>query len=157
MICFEITRLGTDKLKHFTEISNLGEKHCTHHSTCQLKKGRLRKYWLYIIPNMGLSCNSSSVGMDFLHSFMSGLSQPACLWARVATVLTVIVYAFYNVIITDCTLLLNKPFQNFCLIRLRLKKIKNNLNFKLRWETLHTLDLTSQFKGPIIYIDCNSH
>ena len=27
---------------------------------------------------MGLSCNSSSVGMNFLHSFMSGLSQPAC-------------------------------------------------------------------------------
>jgi hypothetical protein len=28
---------------------------------------------------MGLSCNSSSVGMDFLHSFMSGLHQPAVL------------------------------------------------------------------------------
>ena len=27
---------------------------------------------------MGLSCNSSSVGMNFLHSFMSGLPQPAC-------------------------------------------------------------------------------
>ena len=27
---------------------------------------------------MGLSCNSSSVGIDFLHSFMSGLPQPAC-------------------------------------------------------------------------------
>ena len=26
---------------------------------------------------MGLSCNSSSVGMDFLHSFMSRLPQPA--------------------------------------------------------------------------------
>jgi hypothetical protein len=31
-----------------------------------------------IIINMGLSCNSSSVGMNFLHSFMSGLPQPAC-------------------------------------------------------------------------------
>ena len=28
---------------------------------------------------MGLSCNSSSVGMDFLHSFISGLSQPVVL------------------------------------------------------------------------------
>ena len=28
---------------------------------------------------MGLSCNSSSVGMDFLHSFMSGLPQPGVL------------------------------------------------------------------------------
>ena len=27
--------------------------------------------------DMGLSCNSSSVNMDFLHSFMSGLPQPA--------------------------------------------------------------------------------
>ena len=27
---------------------------------------------------MGLSCNSSSVGINFLHSFMSGLPQAAC-------------------------------------------------------------------------------
>ena len=27
---------------------------------------------------MRLSCNSLSVGMDFLHSFISGLPQPAC-------------------------------------------------------------------------------
>jgi hypothetical protein len=30
------------------------------------------------LQSMGLSCNSSSVGMNFLHSFMSGLPQPAC-------------------------------------------------------------------------------
>jgi hypothetical protein len=32
-----------------------------------------------LVMAMGLSCNSSSVGMDFLHSFMSGLPQPAVL------------------------------------------------------------------------------
>ena len=31
-----------------------------------------------IIAGMGLSCNNSSVGMDLLHSFMSGLPQPVC-------------------------------------------------------------------------------
>ena len=48
-------------------------------------------------------------------------NREVLLLATIRYVHTVIVYAFNNVLITDCTLLLNKPFQNFCLISLRLK------------------------------------